>query len=296
MGIIKKGEFMKPRIFYYPRTVLLTVIVTLLSVFSAPARGVSDQGSSGLPDSELPDKVKLYYFYEELCELCNESGKYFTMLDEKLPNEDRNRYPHDFSTYNVYHVSGHSEYERITDSMGINRDTLTLPVLIAGGRVFQGFETIANNIREAYLTAGEDIFVNKRVYNPATKKTGDRLFDDYPVRPDHLNIVYFYRTTCPECAKVTPLIDQLSETVNVGGKNIPLDITRINTRSGNNGERISAFFESYEVPDADRVVPIVFFADSYLAGAERIGRELQGYMERNPGSLNRITLLLSSGK
>jgi thiol-disulfide isomerase/thioredoxin len=278
---------MNHKVFPNPRPFLLAAVLPLVSALSVFARPVSDTRPA-----ELPDKAELYYFYDELCELCNESGKYFAMLDEKLSNEDRNRYPHDFPVYNVYHTSGRAEYERITDSMGISRDTLNLPVLIAGGRVFQGFETIAGNIREAYLTAGEDIFVNRRVYNPAKKKIGDHLFDDYPVRSDHVNIVYFYRITCPECAKVTPLIDRLSKTVKIEGKNIPLTVTRINTRSGNNGERIAAFFETYGVPDADRMVPIVFFADSYLAGAEAIGGGLQDRLEQKPGSVNLLTGLL----
>jgi thiol-disulfide isomerase/thioredoxin len=261
----------------------------LLAACTGLGRPVSDS-----PSSELPDKVKLYYFYENLCHLCDEPGKYYTMLNEELPAEERDRYPHDFPIYNVYDTFSRGEYERITDDMGISRDTLTLPVLIAGGRVFQGFETITANIREAYLTAGEDIFVNGRVYNPAARKTGDRLFEDYPVRADHLNIVYFYRITCPECAKATPLIDQLSATVELEGRDVPLDITRINTRSANNGERIAAFFEAYGVPDADRVVPIVFLADSYLAGAEAIGGNLEAHLRQRPG-VDHITRLLPAG-
>ncbi|MDR3172676.1 MAG: hypothetical protein LBU19_00370 [Treponema sp.] len=280
---------MKRKVFQHPGPFFVAAVLTLLSAFPVFARPVSDT-----PPAELPDKVELYYFYEETCELCNEGGRYFTILDEKLPNEDRNRYPHDFPAYNIYHTSGRAKYEEITDSMGISRDTLNLPVLIAGGRIFQGFETIANNIREAYLTAGEDIFVNRRVYNPAVKKTGDRLFEDYPVRSDHINIVYFYRITCPECAKAAPFIDGLSETVKVDGRTIPLTITRINTRSGNNGERIAAFFEAYGVPDAERIVPIVFFADSYLSGAEAINGGLQERLERKPDAVNLITSLLPS--
>jgi thiol-disulfide isomerase/thioredoxin len=278
---------MGQRFFHYPRIFILAGVFILLSAFSVFARPVPDARPP-----ELVEKVELYYFYEELCASCDEAGKYYEMLNEKLPSGERNRYPSDFPVYNVYHAPGRSKYEQITDSMGINRDTLSLPVLIAGGRVFQGFEAIAGNIREAYLTAAEDSFVNGRPYNPAAKKTGDRLFEDYPVRPDHVNIVYFYRITCPECARVTPLIDNLSKTVKAGGRVFPLDITRINTRSGNNGERIAAFFEAYGVPDEDRVVPIVFFADSYLAGAEAISAGLQTRLERSPGSANLITGLL----
>jgi thiol-disulfide isomerase/thioredoxin len=282
---------MNPGIFQYPRIFLLAGVLMPLSAFSVFASPVSDTRPS-----ELPDKVKLYYFYEGLCESCDEPGKYFAMLNEKLPSEERNRYPHDFPVYNVYRTAGRSKYEQVTDSLDINRDTLTLPVLIAGGRVFQGFETIADNIREAYLTAAEDSFVNRHPYNPATKKTGDRLFEDYPVRPDHVNMVYFYRITCPECAKATPFIDNLSKTVKVGDRTLLLDIIRINTRSGNNGERIAAFFEAYGVPDADRMVPIVFLADSYLAGAEAISAGLQSRLERNPGPINYITSLLPTGR
>jgi hypothetical protein len=46
------------------------------------------------------------------------------------------------------------------------------------------------------------------------------------------------------------------------------------------------------VPDADRVVPIVFFADSYLAGAEAIGGALRTRLEQKPGSVNLLTGLL----
>jgi hypothetical protein len=115
---------------------------------------------SGARPPELVEKVELYYFYEGLCESCGKPGKYFAMLNEKLPSNERNRYPNDFPVYNVYRAFGRSKYEQITDSMDINRDTLTLPVLIAGGRVFQGFETIA----DSYLAGAEAISAGLQSY------------------------------------------------------------------------------------------------------------------------------------
>jgi hypothetical protein len=144
------------------------------------------------------------------------------------------------------------------------------------------------------LTAGEDLFVNKRVYNPGKKKTGKELFDDYRTRPGHLSLVYFYRITCEECGKVTPLIDSLPGNIKVEGRALPLDIIRINTRSGNNAERIAAFFERYQVPDEDRMVPIVFLADTYLAGHEAIAAGLVPRLE-TPSRFNRLAELIPPG-
>ncbi|GHU78997.1 hypothetical protein FACS189462_4380 [Spirochaetia bacterium] len=223
---------------------------------------------------------------------CSVLTEYYAILDEQIPGDVRERYPHDFLTYNVFQTVGKAEYERITDEMGFDRDSLSLPFMIAGGRVFQGLDTIKNNILEAYLTVGEELFVYKRVYSPAAKKTGPRLFEDYPVSADHANIVFFYRTTCPQCAQIIPVIDELAPSVTAGGVTYPLDITRFNTRAGNNNERISAFFEAYNVPDEDRLVPIIFFGDSYLTGVEPIKAELQSRLEKAPDPSSKILKLL----
>jgi hypothetical protein len=145
------------------------------------------------------------------------------------------------------------------------------------------------------LSAGEDLFVYKRVYNPKEKKTGDRLFEDYSIQPDHLSLVYFYRTTCDECGKVTPFINSLPEKIMLGARALPPDIIRINTRSGNNSERIAAFFEQYQVPDEDRMVPIVFLADTYLAGYEAITTGLIPCLE-TPAQFNRLAELIPPGR
>jgi hypothetical protein len=94
--------------------------------------------------------------------------------------------------------------------------------------------------------------------------------------------VYFYRIVCPYCEEANPVINGLPQTITVNGRQIPLDILRINTRSGNNNERVMAFFDHYQVPDEDRKVPIVFLADAYLAGPEPIGAELLARLSAPP--------------
>lgn len=225
-------------------------------------------------NAALPEKVELFYFYEQSCEVCDELNEFYAILSKELPHEVRDAWPHTIYTINTFSAQGGETYRRVTASMGLDRSLLSVPLLIAGGRVFQGNETIASNIKEAYLTAAEDIFTRKTFYNPALKKTGERLFEGYSLNPSHITLVYFYRIVCPYCEQVKPLIDNLPKTIRRGGIQVPLDVIRINTRSGNNGERVAAFFDYYQVPDEDRMVPIVFLSDGYLSGVAAISGEL----------------------
>jgi hypothetical protein len=270
--------------------VLAVAAILPAGIFAESAAGKSVSGAAApvQPSETAPpdrrEKIEAYFFYEELCALCQTDQNRFTsILQEKLPPDERDQYPNMFYILNAHNTAGRQDYTRITGEMGLDRDTLQFPLLILGGRVFQGYESISVNIREAYLTAAEDIYVNKRPYNPRLKKTGDNLFDDYPVNPDHVTLVYFYRVTCPECAKTGPVIDSLPKTVLTAGGERPLDIIRINTRSGNNGERIAAFFEAWQVPDKDRVVPVVFLSGSYLAGYQAISGALQQRLGEDTG-------------
>lgn len=223
----------------------------------------------------LPDKVEMYYFYDELCGSCDGTEAFDAMAGEVMAGI-RDMYPYEIYRVNVYSPAGKAQYEAICGEMGLDMQSLTLPALIAGGRVFQGDETIARNMAEAYLVAGEDLFVNRMVYNPAQRKTGAALFEDYTADEEAVTVVYFYRITCGECRLTTPVIDALPETVADG---VPVEVIRINTRSGNNGERITAFFDAYAVADADRMVPIAFTRDGYYAGYNAISDELAGALE-----------------
>ncbi|MDR2375430.1 MAG: hypothetical protein LBD96_03220 [Treponema sp.] len=271
-------------------TALAVLALLPAGVFARPA---ADNAASGtMPQASVSEaaapveqeKIKAYFFYEELCALCQtDQERFVSILQEELPLADRDQYPNTFYILNAHNTTGRQEYVRLTDDMGLDRGTLQFPLLVLGGRVFQGYDSITTNIREAYLTAAEDLYVNKRPYNPRLKKTGDNLFEDYPVNPDHVTLVYYYRITCPYCAQVSPLIDALPKTVLTANGERPLDIIRINTRSGNNGERIAAFFEAWQVPDEDRVVPIVFFPASYLSGDDAISDTLYERLSEETG-------------
>ena len=266
----------------------LSIMVLLMSLsFPAFARGNRAAEVPITPSEEniLPEVINAYFFYEELCSLCrDDEERFIAILQDQLPFEERNRYPNNIQMVNIYEQFGRQFYLNITEEFGLDRELLHTPLLVLGGRVYQGYESISENIYEAYFTAAEDLHVNQRPYNHRTRKTGGNLFDDYPVNPEHVTMLYFYRIVCPGCIEVNPIIEALPKTVFANGRERPLDIIRINTRSGNNSERIAAFFEAWQVPNADRIVPIVFFSDSYLAGAEAIASEINQRVSASSGT------------
>lgn len=223
----------------------------------------------------LPDAVALYYIYDNLCGSCEDATEAFDAIAARDLAPLADETPYVLHRINVFSKAGRAQYGALVDALGLDAEQITLPALIAGGRVFEGEEAIERNLREAFLVAAEDLYTYGRVYIPGARKTGVRLFEDYAAPDDAVTVVYFYRITCDECNEAAPVIDGLPDTIPAAdGGAAPVQVLRINTRSGNNGERIAAFFDAYGVPDEDRMVPIAFTRDAYFAGFAAIGAGL----------------------
>lgn len=234
------------------------------------------------PTPELPEEITLYYFHDTVCGSCDGAERFYDLASQELAGV-RERYPYRIVVANVYETEGRDLYGQVTDELGLDRDSLSLPLMIAGGKVYSGLDTIGDNLQEAYLVAGEDLFDRGMVYNPKIKNTGDTLFENFAPDPKKATLLYFYRITCEECGQTAPVIDALPAAVTVDGRKVEVEILRINTRSGNNGERITALFEAYQVPQEDQKVPIVFLAQGYLAGYDAIFSEAVSRLEAGDG-------------
>ena len=239
-------------------------------------------GCAGKEKAILPETVEMYFFYDEICASCDLASKFDVIAADRMAPV-RETYPYQIHKLNTFTDSGQEYFKRICAEMGLDSEAMQLPVLIVGGRTLQGLEAIDKEMAEAYLVAGEDIFVRGEVYNPSEKKTGAELFSGYPRKNNGVRLVYFYRITCDECNQVKPIIEALPESIEVDGKKYPVEVIPINTRSGNNSERVVAFFSDYAVPDEDRMVPIVFFAEGYLAGFENIEAGIEEKIRESAG-------------
>jgi hypothetical protein len=259
--------------------VRISILSLLLLIFIAAGVVLAEEMA---PESApLPEKIQLRFFHDTACGSCDGTEEFLEILGEAL-NGVRDMYPYTLYMANVFQSTGRDEFVRVTDEIGLSRENLEFPLMIVNSKVYQGLESIRNNAREAFLTAGEDIFVNQYVYWPSRDKDKP-LFERYSVSADHATTVYFYRTTCEECNSIKPFMDDLPQTVMIDGQSVPLDVVRINTRSGNNGERIYAFFDAYQVPPEDQTVPIIFLSSGYISGAEAIKETLINRLEAGEG-------------
>ncbi|GHU67981.1 hypothetical protein FACS1894184_08910 [Clostridia bacterium] len=264
-----------------PRGALaIAFILIMIGAINAPMSYTLAESLVADP-APLPEQIELRFFHETACGSCDGASEFLEIINESI-HDVRDLYPYTIYTQNVIQSQGRAAFEELTDEIGISRENLKFPLMVVGSKVYQGLESIRNNAREVYLTAGEDIFVNGYVYWPSRDKDKP-LFDRYSAVSEHATLVYFYRATCDECNSIRAFMDSLPDSVMVNGQSVSVDVVRINTRSGNNNQRVYAFFDEYQVAENDQSAPIVFLTNGYLVGAEQIEAELIKRLEAGEG-------------
>lgn len=92
-------------------------------------------------------------------------------------------------------------------------------------------------------------------------------------------VYYFYGITCPHCANVAPVLDQLKT------KYPNINIMKFETyQNASNQNLLNSYFESYNLPSNSRGVPIVFIGSNYLVGDTPIISGLESLILKNPNA------------
>ncbi|MCL2571320.1 MAG: hypothetical protein FWE11_02870 [Defluviitaleaceae bacterium] len=255
-------------------------IVTLVIVMILLAGCGSSNEEEVIPARELPEQIEMFFFYDELCLSCVDESEFFELFHEEV-GDVAYRYPYRLIPVNVARTGGRSIFNETMASFGHSTDSIEFPLMMVASRLFQGEENIRRNIREAFLVAGEDIFVNEYVFNSLYEPTPMDV--RHNIEAGHNTIIYFYRIVCPGCIELEPFLDSLPDAVLAYGDDIPVNIIRINTRSGNNGDMIRAFFSYFNVPDDEQFVPIVFLRDTHLTGNDMIREGLLELLAEGAG-------------
>ena len=184
------------------------------------------------------------YFYENYCESCSpdeEFAETFRALTGLSLDEC------DYTAWNTVRQTGRDQLEQTLAELGL--ETASLPMAVVDGVAYQGASELESALAEAALSWGN------------AKDSA---------------IVYLYAPACESCARAVKVLDALPESVTVTRGSVqfesPVTVTRIDA-SAQTGTA-NALFEAYAVPDDDRITPIVFFADRYLAGADDIEASL----------------------
>ncbi len=247
---------------------------------------VSQESVAAETSSENTEEITpitMYFFHETACGSCNGTAEFNDIYSEQLKDIDKDQYPAQVFTYNTFQTTGREKLEEVAEEWGLDPDDINEPALLINGRVFNGMDAIESNLREQYLAAWEEGPVEPTVYQKENTLTEDQLFEGWEANADNQTVVYFYRITCPECNETEPVIEEIPDSIQVNGEETTIDLVKLNSRDGRNGDRIYEFFKAYNVAEEDQMVPIVFFKDSYLAGYDQISAHLTEKLEEGAG-------------
>ena len=225
--------------------------------------------------NDRPRSVSLYFFHDTACGACDGTKDFLSIFEEQI-GDVRELYPYTLEMQNVFQTEGSKSFERVMEQYGLDPESASFPMLVINGKELFGLEEIEKSLRENFLSAGEAAVTPDELAVTVEKAPKDDLFRDFPsADPGESVVLYFYRSTCPECVTTKPVMDGLPETMEINGTGSTVTVYSLNSRTGSNPERIRYLFEKYEVPEDKQMVPIVFLRDSYLAGYDEISAGLE---------------------
>ena len=104
-------------------------------------------------------KIEMYYFYDGSCEACNKVKEFYEILDEELEGVN-DLYPYTVISCNVFSTDGIKIKTEFFQNLGMDEvsiKSLSAPILVINGNIYQGTDQVRRNVRNAYLAAGETL-------------------------------------------------------------------------------------------------------------------------------------------
>lgn len=140
--------------------------------------------SQAQEEEPLPESIEINFFYNEPCGACHDQiNDFYDMFNTQL-EDVKDKYPYDLQAYNVFQASASDKMYTVLEGLGYPEElisSLTYPILTINGKAYLGTDSIQESLREAFLTAGEDLFENGRgVYDPLEERTVAQQLEDYP--------------------------------------------------------------------------------------------------------------------
>ena len=154
-------------------------------------------GLSGCAEAEpeQPENVEIHFFYNQPCASCDGTKELFEIVSEELDDVSE-LYPYMVSVYNVFRKEDAQIRDSELKKLGFQEElagSLTYPIMTVNGNIYFGTDSIRSSIREAYLTAGEDLFVYGRgVYDPTKNETLKQQLEDYKLEKGSSSVIPGY--------------------------------------------------------------------------------------------------------
>lgn len=244
-------------------------------------------------ESEKP-VIDIYYFYDNPCAACPTVSDFQVKIDQAGESLWQNA-AYRVIPWQTYTTAGRSELERIMDAFELSgQDRLQSEYALIGDTLLIGSSMIDLQLEAALADEAIRLLAQRETIDEQDQSESDQDTQTpetrmmYQLIPsDEAWLYYFYITPCPSCDRAAEVLDQVESAYGSGqtgdGDKITINLEKENISAPEALLKAQGFFEAYNVPVNQQVVPIIFIGDRYLSGAEAIEKELVNLIDQGQG-------------
>ena len=97
-------------------------------------------------------EMEIYYFYNNICELCDERGKFYDVFNGSV-GDIKDQYNYSITIYNIFYSGSSEKLQSLKAKYHIDIG-YGFPVLIVNGKALQGDSAIRDGLRGIFIREG----------------------------------------------------------------------------------------------------------------------------------------------
>lgn len=270
--------------------IVLTIVITL-GIFGH-GRAVSMASESTAGDSV--QTIQLEYYQYNVCGACHPEDDFFEIVSETI-KPLKSEYPYEISVYNTFRVEERKHFQKRLQELELEEDSTILPALfflsddgvatVCLSSLDEIKEKIVTTLKQTSEENLENVLQNEKaklLEGSQEESTADSSVDWKGQLRDAVSqdtstdavLLYFSTVSCTDCSEVKALLKEMKseeQTAQAG----TLTVYEFNIAEGDGVVLVQKLFSLYNVPSDKQQVPIVFYKDGYLSGADEITKNLE---------------------
>lgn len=270
--------------------IVLTIVITL-GIFGH-GRAVSMASESTAGDSV--QTIQLEYYQYNVCGACHPEDDFFEIVSETI-KPLKSEYPYEISVYNTFRVEERKHFQKRLQELELEEDSTILPALfflsddgvatVCLSSLDEIKEKIVTTLKQTSEENLENVLQNEKaklLEGSQEESTADSSVDWKGQLRDAVSqdtstdavLLYFSTVSCTDCSEVKALLKEMKseEQTSQAGT---LTVHEFNIAEGDGVVLVQKLFSLYNVPSDKQQVPIVFYKDGYLSGADEITKNLE---------------------
>lgn len=270
--------------------IVLTIVITL-GIFGH-GRAVSMASESTAGDSV--QTIQLEYYQYNVCGACHPEDDFFEIVSETI-KPLKSEYPYEISVYNTFRVEERKHFQKRLQELELEEDSTILPALfflsddgvatVCLSSLDEIKEKIVTTLKQTSEENLENVLQNEKaklLEGSQEESTADSSVDWKGQLRDAVSqdtstdavLLYFSTVSCTDCSEVKALLKEMKSEEQTAQART-LTVHEFNIAEGDGVVLVQKLFSLYNVPSDKQQVPIVFYKDGYLSGADEITKNLE---------------------